>query len=428
MLLAYQYTDTTNTAFAATATQPSLMSVPDRTASLDLLALSLVPGLGPKLTALLLQHFGSAGQVRRASREQLQAVPKIGPKLAHSFYEALQRIDLRAELEQIAMHGIRLIPLDHEEYPAALRQITDAPPLLYCRGQFLAQDEQAIAFVGSRECTAYGRRMTERLVRGMVEAGYTIVSGLARGIDGVAHQAALAAGGRTIAVLAGGLSRIYPPEHTDLAERIVRQGVIMTETPMTVAPQPGMFPARNRLITGLAKGVVLIEAGAKSGALISADHAAEQGREVFALPGNVDSEASAGTNRLLRQGARLVRDADDILEDLQGLRPQRVTPATTKPQPSSMASSPSRPLPPTLPLTETPSASPPPPTPPVVAISTLSAAQRRIWEVLTEPKHADVITRETGLSSAEVLRELMQLEMKKHLRRLPGNVYERRSG
>jgi DNA processing protein len=169
--------------------------------------------------------------------------------------------------------------------------------------------------------------MAERLAAGLVRAGFTVVSGLARGIDGAAHRAALEAGGRTIAVLAGGLSRIYPPEHADLADQVAARGALVTETPMTVQPQPGMFPARNRIISGLSRGVVIVEAGERSGALITATHAAEQGREVFAVPGQADSPASAGCLELIRKGVRLVRSVDDILEDLRGLSVPSLPPA-----------------------------------------------------------------------------------------------------
>jgi DNA processing protein len=249
--------------------------------------------------------------------------------------------------------------------------------------------------------------MAERIAAGLASAGWTVVSGLARGIDAAAHRGALAAGGRTIAVLAGGLSRIYPPEHADLAERIVLQGALMSETPMTVDPQPGMFPARNRIVSGLCRAVVVVEANARSGALITASHGAEQGREVFAVPGNADSAASAGCHELIRKGARLVQSADDVLEDLRGI----AVPDPPARRDGPAASPPSPPSPP-----------PPPPGPP----PNLEPVQQQVWDLLASTRHADDLSRELGLSAGEMAVLLMKMELAKVIRRLPGNQYERR--
>ena len=375
------------------------------------LELALVPGLGPKLTAALLQHFGSAEAALRATAAQLEAVPKIGALLANQFAASFKKVDATAELASLEKHSVQLALMGHEPYPTRLATIDDAPQLLYYRGTFADEDRNAVGIVGSRQCTAYGRRMAEKIAAGLARAGYTVISGLARGIDGVAHRAALDAGGRTIAVLAGGLSRIYPPEHADLAEAITRRGAILTETPMTVQPQPGMFPARNRIISALSRGIVVIEANERSGALITASHAGEQGREVFALPGNVDSGPSAGCLELIRKGARLVRNADDILEDLRGIAPPDLPPrprVVAPPERTLFAP----PEPASEPIREKPTG--------------LDDQQMRIWEALTEAKHADVLARELGFASGDLTRMLMLLEMKKAIRRLPGNTYERR--
>ena len=370
----------------------------------DLLALSLVPGLGPRLTAALLQRFGSAAAVRRASVEQLQQVPHIGEKLSYQFVEALRQIDLQGEIALIEKHAVRLLAASDPAYPSPLARIADPPPMLYYRGDFADSDTKAVGIVGSRHCTTYGRRMAERIASGLARAGYTVISGLARGIDGVAHRAALDAGGRTIAVLAGGLSAIYPPEHKDLSEAIEKSGCLVSETPMSLAPQAGMFPARNRIISGLSQAVVIVEANDHSGALITATHAAEQNREIFAVPGNADSAASAGTNQLLREGARLVRSADDILEDLAGLS------AAPRHLPAG----------PTIPPLHAP---PPAPMPP----PGLDETQQRLWDLLGDgPRHIDDLVRAIGISVAQLNGILMLLEMKKAVRRLPGNVYERR--
>lgn len=214
------------------------------------LALALVPELGPVRTRAVLARFGGPEAALRATADQLRAVESVGPKLAAKFADAFRRADPAAEWALIQKHGVRLVPCDSPEYPARLATIGDAPALLYLRGELVPADDRAVAFVGSRSCTAYGLRVAERLAAGVAAAGWTVVSGLARGIDAAAHRGALDAGGRTVAVLAGGLRRIYPPEHADLADRVARQGALVTETPMTVDPQPGMFPARNRSMMG----------------------------------------------------------------------------------------------------------------------------------------------------------------------------------
>jgi DNA processing protein len=229
----------------------------------------------------------------------------------------------------------------------------------------------------------------------LARAGWTIVSGLARGIDGAAHQGALEAQGKTVAVLAGGLARIYPPEHAELAREIAASGALVAESGMRMEPMAGMFPARNRIISGLCRGVVIVEANLHSGALITARHAAEQGREVFAVPGPVDSLASAGALQLLRDGVRLVRDARDILEDLEGI------PAAARDRDEPAATA----------------ATPPP--------AGLDATQQAIWDFLSERRNVDDLARQAGKSTAELAGILMTLELRKVVRRLPGNVYER---
>ena len=377
------------------------------------LALALVPGLGPKLTAALLERFGSPAAARRATATELIQIPHIGEKLANSLSTAMRSIDLAPELELLERHGVRPVPLGFAGYPPPLAAVPAPPPLLYFRGEWVETDTNAIGIVGSRSCTAYGRKITEQLTRDLVRAGFTIVSGLARGIDGVAHRTALDAGGRTIAVLAGGLSKIYPPEHTDLAEQIAKQGCLVTETPMTVEPQPGMFPARNRIISGLSRAVIVVEANAKSGALITATHAGEQGREVFVVPGAVDSAASDGCLELIRKGARLVRNADDVIEDLKGIAVADFTHLANRDREGAGGNSKSHPLPHGR-------GSPEP------SIPALDAIQQRVFDAISTKRHADELARELSLSVGDLSRTLMQLELKKIVRRLPGNFYERR--
>jgi DNA processing protein len=378
------------------------MAVPLTAEDRDLLALHLVPGLGPRLTAALLEHFGSAGAALHATAAELRTVPHVGEKLAQDFSQAMQRVDVAAEVQRLEQHQVRLLAQGTPDYPAALAALSDRPSLLYLRGTLEVSDAKAIALVGSRHCTAYGRRVTEQLATGLVRAGYSIISGLARGIDGIAHRAALQAGGRTLAVLAGGLSRIYPPEHTDLAREIEKAGGLLSEATMTQEPMAGMFPQRNRIISGLARGVIIVEAAEKSGTLTTRRHALEQGRPVFAVPGPIDSATSTGTNALIREGAILVRGVEDVLEELEGVRPVQTAAA-----PSSGSA---------------PSVAPPPAPVP----TGLDAGQQRIWQMLAEqPRHLDELTQQLGLPVAQLSGTLLLLEMKKIVRRLPGNRYER---
>jgi DNA processing protein len=365
----------------------------------DLLALHLAPGLGPCRTAALLQHFGSAARARRATAAQLREVDGIGPKLAEQLARALPTADVDAELRRAERGGVRLVALGTPEYPAALAQIPDAPHLLYVRGTLTAADALAVALVGSRGCSEYGRRTAARLAAGLARAGVTVVSGLARGVDGVAHRAALEAGGRTLAVLANGLARVYPPEHAELARQVEAAGALLTESCMEQAPLAPLFPARNRIISGLCRAVVIVEAADRSGALLTASHAAEQGRTVLAVPGPVDAECSGGTNELLRKGAVPCRSVEDILEEVHGV---------------SAVAQMRKAAPPPAPVAR----SGPPPG--------LDEAQRRLWEALAEgPRHLDELVQRLGLAVPQVTTGLLMLEMKKAARRLPGNRYER---
>jgi DNA processing protein len=354
-----------------------------------LVALNLVPGIGTRLTSALLARFGSAAAVLQASAEQLQQVPHIGGKLAGDLVQAFQTVDVDSELELMTRHRVWVLSRKEFGFPASLIEIPDPPHLIYGRGELRPADSNAVALVGSRSCTTYGRRIAERLAGDLAKAGFTIISGLARGIDGIAHRAALQGGGRTIAVLAGGLSRIYPPEHVDLATQIEGSGALLTEAAMRMEPMAGMFPARNRLISGLSRGLVVIEAAEKSGALITARHAAEQGRTVFAVPGPVDSPASAGTHFLVREGAVLIRSAEDIMEELDGVR-----------------------VPPKAQRTDLP--------------PNLDETQVRIWQSLQDrPHHMDELVQQLAFAVPEITKALLMMEMKKLVRRLPGNRFER---
>jgi DNA processing protein len=300
----------------------------------DLVCLTMVPGVGPLTGRALLDRFETAGRVLDARAEALRGVPGVGPKLAERIARARRDFDADAEVELCRRMGVRLVPLADPAYPPALREIPDPPPVLYVKGTIEPGDGLAIALVGSRHATAYGMRIAEKLAGSLARVGLTVVSGLARGIDAAAHRGALKAGGRTLGVLANGLAEIYPPEHAELAREVAAHGAILTEMPMGQAPKSELFPRRNRIISGLSLGVVVVEAAPKSGSLTTAHHATEQNREVFAVPGPVDSLASRGCHGLIRDGARLVETVDDILEELGPLvrevRPDTASAATVR--------------------------------------------------------------------------------------------------
>jgi DNA processing protein len=282
----------------------------------DALRLSLISGVGPRTRKVLLERFGSARAVLAAAPSELRTVEGVGPKLTHKIASAQNDIDVEAEIALCRQHGIDILTEADQAYPRSLREIHDPPGVLFIRGALKPCDALAVGIVGTRHGTQYGLRQAERLAGGLARAGLTIVSGLARGIDAAAHRGALAAGGRTIAVLASGVMNIYPPEHDALADEVAACGALMSESPPHAQPLSGTFPQRNRLISGLSLGVIVVEAAERSGALITARHAMEQGRDVFAVPGNVDSRASRGCHLLIRDGARLVESADDVLEEL----------------------------------------------------------------------------------------------------------------
>jgi len=281
----------------------------------DVLRLCLIPGVGPCTRRALLARFGSYAAALAASPEHLRQVPGIGPQLSDRIRRAGE-IDVDREIELCRTHQIDILIETDPRYPALLRQIPDPPGVLFRRGESRPEDRLALAIVGTRHATRYGLQQAQRLAAGLSRAGLTIVSGLARGIDAAAHRGALEANGRTVAVLGSGVLNVYPPEHVRLADAISRQGMVLSELPPRQQPMSGTFPQRNRLITGVSLGVLVIEAAERSGALISASHAAEQGREVFAVPGPADNRMSRGCHRLIRDGAKLVETVEDVLEEL----------------------------------------------------------------------------------------------------------------
>lgn len=356
---------------------------------LKLMQLYLVNGVGPRTWVLLMERFGSPESVLSASAAQLQEVQGVGPKLASAILAARNSSSAERELARCRELQVQLLQKGHDGYPVWLTEIPDPPPLLFAKGDFAARDKLALAIVGSRRCTLYGQQQAEKLAGQLARAGVTIVSGLARGIDGIAHRSALTAGGRTIAVLATGVIDIYPPEHEDMAKEIASHGVVVSESPLGQAPTPGMFPQRNRIISGLSLGVIVVEAARNSGALYTARHAMEQNREVFAVPGRIDSLASEGCHDLIRDGATLVRNVDDVLQSLGPLSsPAKTSPTEAVHAPRELL---------------------------------LNDQEKLILNTVTaDPQHIDEIVRAVNQEPSRVLQTLTILEMKRLVKRLPG--------
>lgn len=358
------------------------------------LALTLVSGVGPRLQASLLACFESPEAVLKASIDQLQQVEGIGQKVAERIASPINIPAAKEMLKRCSDAAVRLLLKGSDSYPSMLSEVDDSPSILFCKGEITEADRLAIAIVGSRRCTAYGRRQAERLGGALARAGFTIVSGLARGIDAAAHRGALNAGGRTIAVMATGVTDIYPPEHADLAVDISQQGAVVSEFPLDRKPRPGMFPQRNRIISGLSLGSIIIEATNKSGSLHTARHAMEQGREVFAVPGPIDSLASEGCHRLIRDGVTLIRHADDVIAGLGPLiAPTRTASNETIHDPREL---------------------------------TLNDQERIVLAAISGTAiHLDEIIGSVDLEMSRALSTITVLEMKRFIRRLPGNFVVR---
>ncbi|MHC4713061.1 MAG: DNA-processing protein DprA [Planctomycetota bacterium] len=281
-----------------------------------LTAINLAEGIGWVTYSRLLEKFGSPEAITEARASALEKTEGVGPKKALALRSAIQSGNADEEIERARTAGINIVPYLSEQYPKALKHIPDPPLVLYVKGGLCREDAIALAFVGSRRASMYGLRAARRLAGQAAAAGFTIVSGLARGIDRAAHEAAIEVGGRTIGVVGSGLLNIYPKEAAAIVEPICDCGAVMSEFPLDFGPLKGNFPRRNRIISGLSLGVVVVEAARNSGSLITARHAAEQGREVFAVPGQIGSASSVGANRLIQDGAKLVLDLSDITNEL----------------------------------------------------------------------------------------------------------------
>ncbi|MDP2921734.1 MAG: DNA-processing protein DprA [Candidatus Omnitrophota bacterium] len=356
-----------------------------------LIALNMVEDIGSVRTRALLRDFGSFEKVFKADAGEISGVKEIGPIIGARVPQAIKDIDLKKEMSLIKKYGVKVITFLDEDYPENLKNIYDPPVVLYVKGEILPEDNTAIAIVGSRLASFYGLQTAERLGFELASHGVTVVSGLARGIDSASHKGALKAKARTIAILGSGLANIYPEENRALAGKISASGAVISEFPMETIPDRGNFPKRNRIISGLSLGVVCVEAAERSGALITCDCALEQGRDVFAVPGKVDSNTSKGTNKLIKQGAKLAQGVEDILEELNlsnfascHLGNLRSWTEDTK----------------------------------------LDKNESLVYTLLSsDPIHIDDICRESGMELGRISGMLLSLEIKKFAKQLPGKNF-----
>jgi len=357
------------------------------------IALNLVPGIGSVSYRNLIGVFHGPRQVFKASPKGLGKVEGIGPKLAEAILSFPLEKRLRDELRLMDRYGVSAVTYREPGYPRILLEIFDPPPVLYVRGSLEAAGSTAVAIVGSRRATAQGRAFTEQLARDLAAQGVTVVSGMARGIDSAAHRGALLGGGKTLAVLGCGVDVVYPAENRGLMREIVERGGVISEFPMGTGPLPGNFPRRNRIISGLVAGVVVVEANFRSGSLITADYALEQGREVFAVPGSVRLPHSRGTHRLIKQGAKLVERAEDVLEEILPRWQHRDRKEGNEE---------------------------------IGPVSTLTDEERFVYGLLgDEPLHIDHLVIRTGWQANRVSRVLLDLELTGLISQLPGKRFVR---
>ena len=355
-------------------------------------ALSRVQGLGCVSFKKLAGHFGDPTEALSASTAALAEIQGLDQSVIDGLRNFSAWDEAEKEIIRAEKAAVKIVPFTDSSYPARLRMIPDPPSLLYLKGEIRTDDEKAVAVVGSRSTSDYGRRVARDLCRGLASLGFTVVSGMARGIDGTAHETSLNAGGRTIAVLGSGVDRVYPAEHDKLYRRISENGAVISEFPMGTRPLAFNFPARNRLISGLSLGVVVVEATEKSGSLITAALALEQGREVFAVPGEVGASRSRGAHRLIRQGAKLVETVDDIVEEIA---PQLLV------RSGKTLSAPRRTLP-----------------------QNLGDEFQRIFGLFQErPLQIDEVIESSGCSASRVSEILLELELQGYIKQLPGKKY-----
>ncbi len=355
------------------------------------IALNMLPTMGPVRLRKLLEVFETPERVLVSRRDALRGVDGIGNDVADQIVNWETIVDLPAELQRIREFGAQVITAESALYPRQLREIHAPPIVLYVWGELTERDQHAIAVIGSRRTTHYGMESAKKLSYQLAYAGLTVISGLARGIDTAAHQGALAAKGRTIAVIGSGLSKLYPPENAALAEKIRSgNGAIISEFSMEIEPDRQTFPMRNRIISGWSHGLLVVEAGLNSGALITVTQALEQGRSIYAVPGHINAQSAQGSNRLIQQGAKLVMDANDLLDDLQILLPE------TKPAPDAA----------------------------VRALPLLTDDERRVFDAIEAAETSiDDIATKAELPSATVSATLLRLELKRLVKQLPGKYF-----
>ena len=359
------------------------------------IALNMIDRIGPVRVRQLLTVFGDAPAILAAPRNKLLQVEGIGEETADSIRNWEKNIDLVGELKRLSEFHCRILLQSDEEYPELLRQIYDPPIVLYLRGKLVPKDKHAIAIVGSRLTTHYGQEAARNFSYRLAALGNTIVSGGARGIDTAAHQGALTAKGRTVAVLGTGMNLVFPAENAELFEKIAEQGALLTQFPFNRAADKQSFPIRNRIVAGMTIGTLVVEANLTSGALITANMAADYGRQVFAVPGRIDSPRSKGCHDLIKKGAKLCEDFEDILNEFEYLFP-----------PTRAGAAPNQPDLPAL---------------------ALSDQEQKVYALISsEEIHIDEIIQRTGLSSSTVNVALFNLELKRLIRQLPGKAFVRR--
>jgi DNA processing protein len=344
-----------------------------------------VSGIGPLRLRALLDHFGDIERAWYAPESELRAIG-LDSRSRRNLLKARSKWDLDQELERIEATGANVLTWENPNYPNLLLEIAAPPPVLYVKGSLRESDAWAVAVVGTRRASSYGKEVTRQLADALARNGITIISGMARGIDSVAHQAALEAGGRTIAVFGCGIEHIYPPEHRKLAQQIMEHGALVSDYPIGTPPEGKNFPPRNRIISGLSLGVLVTNAGKRSGALITADYAAEQGREVFAVPGSILTKGSVGANDLIQDGAKLVAKPEDILEELNLTMIAEQTEARQ-------------------------------------VLPTDAKEASLLDHLSSEPTHVDEIRQQVGLPIAQVTSTLAMMELKGMVRQVGGMKY-----
>lgn len=361
--------------------------------------LSSIPGLGSKRCSQLLEVFGTPEDLWKTTEKELHAVPGMTDGIVKKLMDEKLRENSNLHMENIHRHHIKVITIEQDDYPDYLKNIYDPPMALYVRGEM--KQEKVVAIVGSRKATSYGLGIAERLAYDLTKRGITVISGMARGVDSFAHRGALNAGGRTLAVLGCGPDIIYPPENGDLMEKIMASGAVISEYLPGFPPIPQNFPARNRIISGISRGVVIIEANEKSGSLITANFALEQGREVFAVPGNVTSITSKGTNKLIKDGAKMVMDVEDIIEELNFFDIFDYNNGGGYTKESKKQNS---------------------------MLESLQGDERSIAECLQqESLHIDLLAQKSGLSMQNVSAILVMLELQGVIEQLPGKIFKLRN-